>query len=126
MYVVGGDTLRVTYTDPLYGTSTNATAAILAPTPNKQLYLSTTNGTAGNQFLNRVNPAATAGHGTTFNSIDIGSAAGSITVLSTNSATNASALTMTLSNVVVPAASSELLLVGVSFNPGSTLSLIHI
>ena len=120
--VAPADTLQVAYTDPVYLVGDTNTASILVPTLNKQLYL-TANGVTNNQFLNRVNPSATAGHGTNYTSVDIGSAAGLITVLSTNSATNGpSVSTMTLSNVVVPAASSELLLVGVSFNPGSTVS----
>ena len=120
--VAPADTLQVAYTDPIYLDGSTNTASILVPTLKKQLYLSA-NGVATNQFLNRINPSATAGHGTNYTSVDIGSAAGSITVLSTNSATNGpSVSTMTLSNVVVPAASSELLLVGVSFNPGSTVS----
>jgi uncharacterized repeat protein (TIGR01451 family) len=71
LYVTAGDTLGVSYADPVYGDSASTTAAIQIPTPNKQLYL-TANGVSGNQFLNRVNPALTANHGTTYNSVDIG------------------------------------------------------
>ena len=71
LYVTAGDTLSVSYTDPVYFDSASTTATIQIPTPNKQLYL-TANGVSGNQFLNRVNPAATVGHGTTYSSIDIG------------------------------------------------------
>ena len=72
--------------------------------------------------MNRIDPIA-YGHGPTHTSVDIGSGGGTLTVLSTNTATDgAGGSTMTIINVVVPAGSSEMLLVGVTFNPGSTVS----
>ena len=89
LYVMPGDTLWVSYTDPIYQDGATNTATIQVPTPNKQLYL-VANGVAGTQRLSRVNPAATAGHGVTYNSVDIGNAGGAIAVdaLSTNTSGN--------------------------------------
>ena len=73
LYVANGDTLKVSYTDPLYADSATTNASIIAPAQKKQLYLSTTNNlTQGNQYLYRVNPAATPNHGSNFTSVDIG------------------------------------------------------
>jgi uncharacterized repeat protein (TIGR01451 family) len=76
LHVIAGDILSVSYTDPVYFDSATNTAAIQVPVPNKQLYLSVNGSTNGTQALNRVNPAATPGHGTTYSSIDIGSGSG--------------------------------------------------
>ena len=71
-----GDTLNVSYTDPVYSDSATATAAIQIPTPNKQLYLSVNGSTNGVQALNRIDPVA-YGHGPTHTSVDLGSVGGS-------------------------------------------------
>ena len=65
LYVVPGDTISVSYTDPNYGDSASASATISIPTPNKQLYLSATNA------LTRINPSAPPVSGTTYSSADI-------------------------------------------------------
>ncbi len=76
LHVLPGDTLWVSYIDPVYFDGATNTAAILVPTPNKQLYLSVNGSTNGTQLMNRVNPAATTGHGTTYTSVDLGSGGG--------------------------------------------------
>jgi uncharacterized repeat protein (TIGR01451 family) len=119
LYIAPGDTLSVSYTDPTYGTSASATAQILVPAPNKQLYL-TANGVTNNQFLNRINPVATANHGTTYTSVDIGSGGGgAITQTATNIFSNGGAATITIPNVTVSAAANGLLLVAVACDPSS-------
>ncbi len=48
-----GDVLTVSYTEPIYGSSSSATAAIQIPAQTKQLYFSVNNSTNGVQALNR-------------------------------------------------------------------------
>ena len=120
LYVAPGDTLSVSYTEPTFGSTGSATATISIPTPNKQLYL-TANGVSTNQLLNRVNPVAAAGHGTTYTSVDIGSGGGSgaITQTASNILSSGGAATLTITNVSVSAAGNALLLVAVSCDPSS-------
>ena len=56
--VAAGDSLLINYTDPTYGVSSTATAAIAAASQTKVLYLSGTN--APDQNLDRIDPVATA------------------------------------------------------------------
>jgi uncharacterized repeat protein (TIGR01451 family) len=124
LHVSPGDLLTVSYIDPTFFATCSSSATIQIPALTKQLYLSA-NGTNGVQALNRVNPVATAGHGTTFSSINIGSGSGGsgiVTLLSTNTLTNASASSITISNVTVNGAANGMLLVAVGFNPGSSVS----
>ena len=117
LYVVPGDTLIVSYTDPVYYDSASATAAIQIPTPNKQLYLSTGSGTPGNQFLNRVNPAIAAYHGTNYASIDIGTSSGSGVVVfdaAASGSTTSSNQTLTVSQTT-GTGTARLLMVGISY-----------
>ena len=114
--VAPGDTLSVSYTDPVYGDSASNTAAILVPTPNKQLYLSATNSA---QSLNRVDPVF-YGHGPIHTSVDIGSGASGntgIVGLSNNGLTGvANAVSrVAMTNVfTVAAANNQLMLVGIA------------
>jgi large repetitive protein len=127
LYVAPGDTLSVSYTDPVYLDSASSTAAIQIPTPNKQLYLSA-NGVAGNQFLNRVNPGATVGHGTTYNSIDIGSGGGSGIALdnTTFSNTLANATSLTVLHTTGASANYMLVTVGIfTFNADDPVTGIY-
>ena len=117
--VKAGDTLSVSYTDPVYLDSGSATAVMQFPSPNKQLYL-TANGTPGNQFLNRINPVATAGHGTTYTSTDIGSSSGGGpgTVALVSFTTNGTSKNLVWTNVI-NAAPNTLLLVGINYGKGN-------
>ena len=128
LYVTPGNTLGVSYTDPVYGDSASTTAVIQIPTPNKQLYL-TASGVSGNQFLNRVNPALTANHGTTYNSIDIGSGGGSgvvsVDAYSTNTTGNsAMANTLTISHTT-GAGANRLMLVAVGIGASADTSSLQ-
>src|SRR5581483_5897268 len=53
--VTPGDTLRVSYTDPIFGDSATNTVLIQIPALQKQLYLTFTNGAQG---LTRYDPAS--------------------------------------------------------------------
>ncbi|MEI7533318.1 MAG: SdrD B-like domain-containing protein, partial [Verrucomicrobiae bacterium] len=121
LYVAPGDTLSVSYTDPTYGTSASATAQILVPAPNKQLYL-TANGTPGAQQMNRKNPAAFPGNGTTNISVNLGSVTnGSVTLDSVTTVSN-TALTATFGHIT-STGGNRLMLVGVSMNRATGTSL---
>jgi uncharacterized repeat protein (TIGR01451 family) len=121
LYVAAGDTLRVSYTDPVYGDSATNFAIMTIPTPNKQLYLSA-NGVSGNQFLNRINPAATAGHGTTYASIDIGGSSKGVVTLDSVTTVSNTAITATLPHIT-SAGANRLMLVGVSMNRATAATL---
>ncbi|HEX7655194.1 MAG TPA: hypothetical protein VF607_16920, partial [Verrucomicrobiae bacterium] len=114
LYVMPGDTLWVSYTDPIYQDGATNTATIQVPTPNKQLYL-VANGVAGTQRLSRVNPAATAGHGVTYNSVDIGNAGGAIAVdaLSTNTSGNSVMVNSLTFGHITGAGANRLMLVAI-------------
>ena len=117
-----GDTLSVSYTDPNFGDSATATAAIAFPTPNKQLYLSVNASTNGVQDLNRVDPVA-YGHSPTHTSVGIGSSgggAGTIAVDSTTSGGTNAGTTLTVSHTTSGA--NRLMLVGVSFQDDKSAS----
>ena len=116
--VAPADTLQVAYTDPVYLDGDTNTASILVPTLNKQLYL-TANATPGNQFLNRINPSATAGHGATYTSVDIGSgSSGVVTLDSITTVSNTTSLIATNTHVTT-AGANRLMLVGISLNRGT-------
>jgi hypothetical protein len=111
-----GDTLNVSYTEPSYGSSSSATAAIQIPAQTKQLYLSVNGSTNGVQALNRVNPIATA-HGPTRTSIDIGSGgSGTVTTDATASGNTGAATNKTLTiSHTTGAGASRLMIVGIGF-----------
>jgi uncharacterized repeat protein (TIGR01451 family) len=113
--VVAGDTLSVSYTDPVYGDSASSTALIQIPARTKQLYLSVNGSTNGVQALNRIDPVA-YGHSPTRTSIDIGSVGGTTTASSIgidgSFATNGTATTFAF-NYTTGAGSNRLMLVSV-------------
>ena len=121
LYVAAGDTLRVSYTDPVYGDSATNFAIMTIPTPFKQLYL-TANGVNGVQQLNRVNPVATAGHGTTYTSVDIGGSSSGVVTLDSVTTVSNTAITATLPHVT-SAGANRLMLVGVSMNRATAATL---
>lgn len=116
---VPGDSLSVSYTDPIYADACSGSAVIQVPALTKVLYLSGTN--SPDQILDRIDPVAT-GDGTTASSINLGSGGGGPGVVSLvssniNSTTANNVTAFTNSNVTVGSISNGLLLVAVSFNP---------
>jgi large repetitive protein len=117
LHVAAGDQLTVNYTDAAYGNSCSASATIQTPALNKVLYL-TALGTNGVQALDRVNPAATAGHGTNYGSVDIGPANSATVGLDAVTTVSNTAISATFSHVTT-AGPNRLMLVGISLNRGT-------
>ncbi|HSY19311.1 MAG TPA: hypothetical protein VK815_13290, partial [Candidatus Acidoferrales bacterium] len=123
LHISPGDTLSVSYTDPVYFDSATNTATILVPTPNKQLYLSINGLGNGVQDLNRIDPVA-YGHGPIHTSIDIGQGGGGSFVPSTigvdgSYSTNTTAATLTFNYTTGPGTNRLMLVtVGVQDNSG--------
>jgi uncharacterized repeat protein (TIGR01451 family) len=115
---LAADNLSVSYTDPVYGDSANATAVIAASTPTKILYLNTDgidNDTTGG--LDRVDPVATA-DATTSQTATFG--ASTIAAAATTSGSNSSvAVGGTLTFSHTPGSGADRLLL-VAVGVGST------
>jgi uncharacterized repeat protein (TIGR01451 family) len=111
--VAPGDSLMVSYTDPLYNDTATATAFIQTPALFKPLYLSANGQGAGVQALNRVDPVA-YGLAPTRSSIDLGGVTDAIGLDRVSVGSN------TAATITVPHATSaganRLLLVGISVN----------
>jgi uncharacterized repeat protein (TIGR01451 family) len=113
LYVVPGDTISVSYTDPNFGDSASATAVISIPAPNKQLYLSATNA------MNRMDPVH-YGYVPMLTSVDLGSSgSGVITVAATTFGSSAGATSLTVPHVP-GAGANRLMLVSVMTGASST------
>jgi uncharacterized repeat protein (TIGR01451 family) len=117
LHVAIGDTVTVNFTDPIYGNSCSSSATITGPQINKILYLAA-NGTNGVQALNRINPAATAGYGTNYTSINLGSSSGVIALDSVTIVSNTTSLVVTNAHIT-SAGANRLMLVGISINRGT-------
>jgi VCBS repeat-containing protein len=115
--VAAGDSLTVSSSNPIYGNSCNAAAAVLRPALTKVLYFSGTN--APDQTLDRIDPAATPMDNTTAQTVVLGStsSSGSVTLVGTNTATSASTTSLTMPTIAVANVTNRLLLVSVTFNP---------
>jgi uncharacterized repeat protein (TIGR01451 family) len=112
---VSGNSLTVAYTDPLFGDSCNASATIATPSEVKPLYLSDPS-----QALDRVDPVATS-DSTTADSVTLGVTGGTVTVTGTpTSGLKAGTGAGTLSFSHTPGTGATMLLVGVSFECGSS------
>ena len=117
LYVAAGDSLLISYTDPTYGSSSTATATIVAPSLTKVLYLSGTN--APDQSLDRIDPAATSDTTTAQTAILGPTTYQTIGVDNTTSGNNtASNLSYTLGHTV-GTGPNRLLLVGLSYATNS-------
>ena len=110
--VAAGDSLLINYTDPTYGSSSTATAAIAAASQTKVLYLSDTNGP---QSLNRINPVAAADPNTAQTVALVGQAA-----YQTIGVDNTTSGTSTANNYslacTVGTGTNRLMLVGLSYS----------
>ncbi|MCE9614644.1 MAG: DUF11 domain-containing protein [Lentisphaerae bacterium] len=94
LFVAGGDTLSVSYTDPLFADGCNDAVTVTVPSAFKILYLSTDGSGSPDQDLDRLDPVAT-GDGTTASSVALGVIAGNGAGTTTNAADDFSSGTYT-------------------------------
>ncbi|MGA2788607.1 MAG: SdrD B-like domain-containing protein, partial [Verrucomicrobiota bacterium] len=110
--VAAGDSLLIKYTDPTYGVSSTATAAMAAAAQTKVLYLSDTNGP---QSLNRINPVAAADPNTAQTVVLSGGTA--YQTIGVDHTTSGSSITNNYSLAhTVGAGTNRLMLVGLSYS----------
>jgi uncharacterized repeat protein (TIGR01451 family) len=123
--VAPGDTLSVSYTDPVYFDSASNIASILVPTPTKILYLNSPNGTNSPQNLDRIDPVA-IGDNTAAQSVTLGTSGGGggstgvIGLDATNSVYSSASSSQVTVPVTVGNGTNRLMLVGISANKGAS------
>ena len=108
-----GDSLLINYTDPTYGSSSTATAAIAATSQTKVLYLSGTN--APDQELDRIDPVA-ASDTTTAQTIALTGGTTYQTIGVDNTASGTSTTNNYSLAYAVGAGPNRLMLVGLSYS----------
>ena len=115
--VAAGDSLLINYTDPTYGSSSTATAAMVAASRAKVLYLNGTN--APDQELNRINPVAAADLSTAQTFVLTGGT-NYLTIGVDNTASGTSTTNNYSPAFTVGAGPNRLMLVGLSYDSTST------
>ncbi|HNO30139.1 MAG TPA: sortase [Anaerolineales bacterium] len=108
LYALTGNSIQVTYADPLYGDSCNASATMTAPAQTKQLYLS------GNLELDRVDPVTTGDLTTAESAALFTGGSGTITAAATTGASSTGAVTSLTFSHTPGNGSNRLLLVSVA------------
>lgn len=111
---VAGDTLQVSYTDPIFEDSCTDSAQITVPALVKPLYLSTDGSGSPDQDLDRIDPVATSDTSTA-SSLALGSGgSGTVTVEGTPSSGKVTSATSLSFSHTTGSGTNRLLLVGVS------------
>lgn len=120
---VAGDTLQVSYTDPIFDDSCTDTAQITVPALVKPLYLSTDGSGSPDQDLDRIDPVATSDTSTA-NTAEVSSSSGtgSITVVGTAASANSGQTVSTYSFAYNSGTtgSNRILMVGISYRNGDS------
>ena len=125
LFLAPGQTLSVTYTDPVFGDVCSDGAVISTPSATKVLYLSTDGSGSPDQDLDRIDPVATA-DAITATSVVLVAGSGAISVGNvTTGAVNEGAVALTNLAVahVTGVNGNRLMLVGVSFEDDNTAGL---
>jgi len=108
LYALTGNSIQVSYTDPLYGDTCNASASISASTQTKQLYLSDT------LALDRVDPVTTGDLTTAESAALFAGSSGTITAAATTGASSTGAVTSLTFPHTPGSGSNRLLLVSIA------------
>lgn len=122
--VFAGNSLTVSYTDPVFGETANTTATVSTPAPSKVLYLSTDGVGSPDQDMDRIDPVASADNTTAFTtdiSVPVAVGAGTPTLGAYTGPTLGSTASVSMSHAV--SGTNRLLLVAVNYEDDGTAGM---
>ncbi len=120
--VFSGNSLTLSYTDPIFGEIASASATINAPVPSKILYLSTDGSGSPDQDLDRIDPVATADV-TTANTATVATSTATVAAAASTTATALGPVSSVTHSHTTGTGANRLMLVAVNYEDDGTTGI---